>query len=1191
MKLEDFKSQMLVDGIIPGKTVKIISVEQNSADTITIYYKQDDGKLSERQLFRADEEKYSPAVKHFTFNGNADDFKLALEAKRISNAHLFDPFMAVHSSNVIPLPHQITAVYESMLPKQPLRYILADDPGAGKTIMAGLLIRELMARADIERILIVSPGSLVEQWQDELSEKFNLQFNILSREIEQQCRGNVFEEYNCLIARIDQLKRMEYNEEMQEKEKGDLWKKLELVNWDLVIIDEAHKLSASQSGEDIHKSQRFRLGETLSARSKHFLMMTATPHNGKEEDFQIFLSLIDNDRFGRVRGDVGEFDVSDIMRRMCKEELVKFDGTPLFPQRKAISVTYQLSDREMALYEHVTQYVIEEMNKAERLDNNKKGNVGFALTNLQRRLASSPEAIYTSLKNRKFRLTEKLKEWKKTGITTSSIMTAVGERTHTYLIMQQDDSLTPEEYERVENEMTDTLTASRSIEELKKEIETLSNLEREAEDLVFSKQDKKWEELRSLLDDPQMKNEAGARHKLIIFTEYKATLDYLQDRISNSLGDTKKVVVIHGGLNRDKRREIQEEFRHNPDVQILIATDAAGEGVNLQNAHLMINYDLPWNPNRIEQRFGRIHRIGQTEVCYLWNLIANETREGAVFAQLFEKLEKEREALGGKVFDILGDLFEDKPLQELLIEAIRYGEDPLRKEELKRVVEGALDREHIDELIRRNALTHDCMSPERMFAVREEMEKAEAKKLQPYFVKSYFQKAFENLGGTFRPRETGRFEITYVPESVRSMDRKLIGNGRVNQNPVVSKYERVCFERDFVDVKGKPAALLHPGHPLMAAVTGCILDKYEGVLKQGSVFVNPADEGLSPQVLCVLDHKISDGEGKTLSRVYQFVLIDRDGNGKDAGFAPHLDLRALDSKEVSVLEKLAGSSWSNNISSLGVDGADLSWLNEDIEERALAFANARLVPKHFNETKVRHEADIDKQMSAVNIRLTKEIDYLTQLRTKFEANAAKGKPAAIPSLEKTKQDIRRISDRLDAKRKELNVEREVVSEPPKLVAACLILPIGFINRLCGTDVLITSFSEDEKARAFLEKCGMDAVIAKEREMGFETKDVSRENCGWDITSIKYNAKREVVAERHVEVKGKSVSSPVVTVSSNEIRAGLNQQDKYVLAIVIVDGEKVSHPYYVHKPFVKEPDWETVSVNLDVKKLLDKSVEF
>jgi SNF2 family DNA or RNA helicase len=339
----------------------------------------------------------------FAFDGDAAAFQLACEAKRIDLAFLFDPMMAVHTSNVEPLPHQITAVYESMLPRQPLRYVLADDPGAGKTIMAGLYIRELILRADAHRVLIVAPGSLVEQWRDELHEKFGLDFHVYSPVLEQAApSGNAFEDFPRLICRLDQLAR---NEELQDK--------LCAPGWDLAVFDEAHKLAAHFFGSKLEKTGRFRFAEKLGAHVRHLLLMTATPHNGKEEDFQLFLSLLDSDRFyGKFRDGVHKVDASDLMRRMVKEELLKFDGTPLFPERRAYTVNYSLSGIEAALYEAVTEYVQTEMGKADQLQGARKGSVGFALTALQRRLASSPEAIFQSLKRRRERLESRLREEK-----------------------------------------------------------------------------------------------------------------------------------------------------------------------------------------------------------------------------------------------------------------------------------------------------------------------------------------------------------------------------------------------------------------------------------------------------------------------------------------------------------------------------------------------------------------------------------------------------------------------------------------------------------------------------------------------------------------------------------------------------------------------------------------------------------
>ncbi|MFN3630398.1 MAG: DEAD/DEAH box helicase, partial [Casimicrobiaceae bacterium] len=396
MKLEDLRPNAVLRGILPDTLVTVVQVQWCGSDAVELTYKTPEGKLAHQLLYR-DSEPLLEIVEHgrpWSFDGNGAQFRLVSEAQRIRLAHLFDPLLAVHTSLIEPLPHQITAVYEAMLPRQPLRFLLADDPGAGKTIMAGLLIKELMVRGDVQRCLIVCPGSLAEQWQDELCRRFQLPFDILTNDkLEAARTGNWFLETPLAIARLDKLSR---NEDVQRKLQAPD------CQWDLVICDEAHKMSATVFGGEVKYTKRYRLGQLLSTLTRHFLLMTATPHNGKEADFQLFMALLDGDRFeGRFRDGVHSVDVSDLMRRMVKEDLRKFDGTALFPERIAYTVPYRLSPREEALYKAVTEYVRNEFNRAEALENDKRaGTVGFALTLLQRRLASSPEAIYQSLRRR-----------------------------------------------------------------------------------------------------------------------------------------------------------------------------------------------------------------------------------------------------------------------------------------------------------------------------------------------------------------------------------------------------------------------------------------------------------------------------------------------------------------------------------------------------------------------------------------------------------------------------------------------------------------------------------------------------------------------------------------------------------------------------------------------------------------------
>ncbi len=757
-RLEDITIGSSITGITGNQQVSIVAVKWHGTNAMTVTFKNSAGNVAEQILYREDEERINveDGSLPWSFDADANMLRLTSEAYRIHLAHIFDPYLAVHTSAIEPLPHQISAVYQEMLPRLPLRYILADDPGAGKTIMTGLFLKELLVRGDLKRCMIVSPGNLAEQWQDELFRKFNLRFEILTNDrIESSVTGNVFTEANLCIVRLDKLSRNE-----------DIQAKLRVTDWDLIVCDEAHKMSATVWGGEIKYTKRFQLGRLLSSITRHFLLLTATPHNGKEEDFQLFMSLIDQDRFeGVVRSGSQAVDVTDVMRRLVKEDLLKFDGTPLFPERIAYTVNYDLSPKEAALYTAVTDYVQEEFNRADQLNNERKTTVGFALTILQRRLASSPEAIYQSIKRRRERLENRLAEER------------LGKRAAEYSFQNyddyDDDDLPSSELEDTEEMVVDQATAAQTIAELELEITTLKKLERMANDVRQSGEDRKWDELSKLLqDNSNMFGNDGMREKLIIFTEHKDTLQYLTDKIRSLLGNEEAVVNIHGGILRDERRKVEELFRQDKEVRILIATDAAGEGINLQRAHLMVNYDLPWNPNRLEQRFGRIHRIGQTEVCHLWNLVSQETREGMVFQRLFEKLEQERESLRGKVFDVLGKLtFNNKSLKDLLIEAVRYNNQEDVRKRLYEVVDHSLDRETLQKLLDENALTEDAMDVSQVTSIREDMERMEAHRLQPHFIEAFFIEAFQNVGGKIRPREKGRYEITTVPFAVRN--RKL----------------------------------------------------------------------------------------------------------------------------------------------------------------------------------------------------------------------------------------------------------------------------------------------------------------------------------------------------------------------------------------------------------------------------------
>ena len=1165
MRIEEITSGSSLTGLEPSAVATVIAVVPIADGAVRVIYQTPDGTLKERLLGRADEETIAVATteRPWSFDGDGEAFKLTVEAKRIDLAFLFDPMMAVHTSNVEPLPHQITAVYEAMLPRQPLRFVLADDPGAGKTIMAGLYIRELIMRADARRIVIVAPGSLVEQWREELFEKFGLEFRVFTRDLEAATpSGNPFEDIDHLIVRLDQMAR---NEELQEK--------LCAAGWDLVVFDEAHKLAAHFFGNKMQKTGRFKLAEKLGAQTRHLLLMTATPHSGKEEDFQLFLSLLDSDRFyGKFRDGVHKVDCSDLIRRMVKEKLVKFDGTPLFPERKAYTVNYQLSDLEAALYEAVTDYVKTEMGKADQLDGKRKGSVGFALTSLQRRLASSPEAIFQSLKRRRERLERRLREEK------------IGARGQKLLaetlidVPEDEDDFNAEEQETMEETLVVQATASQTIAELEGEIFILQTLEQQAKGLVASGKDRKWDELsRILQNEPQMRDAGGRMRKIIIFSEHRDTLNYLHEKIAGVLGSHDAIVVIHGAVHRDDRRKAQELFRSDPDIRVLVATDAAGEGINLQNANLMVNYDLPWNPNRLEQRFGRIHRIGQQEVCHLWNLVAKETREGDVYFRLLEKLQVVSEALKGEVFNVLGEVFDGISLKDLLMEAIRYGDKPEVRARLSQKIDIALDLDHLKEILKRDALAQESFSTDRLFAVKEEMEKAEARRLQPFFVRSFFMKGFESLGGSIYSRESGRFEITHVPAELRERDRLITGRNRRDLAPVLRRYERVCFTKESVRPVDKPglafANMIHPGHPLMLALSDLLLEQHANLLRQGTILVDPADDGDQPSLLFLLTHEVKSGDGMVISKRLQFVRVLPDGSTTFAGWAPHLDLEPLASAQRPLLaETLAAP-----------------WLNVGLDNRALALAASTLVPQHFSEVADRRIAHIDKTLAAVHERLTKEINFWSDRFEKLTDDKKAGKDVRL-NLENVRRTLSDLEARLEHRKKELLSMRHVSSATPVVLSGALVIPAGLLRTLQGETASCSSaFSADPAARSRIEQLAMHTVRQSEEARGCHVVDVSAQKCGWDITSYPPAIEGKQPESRHIEVKGRIKGATTITVTRNEMLYALNQADKFVLAIVQIDeNEQIDGPYYLRNPFDVEPGWGVSSINFEIKEFLKKA---
>lgn len=1142
-----------------------MAIDPLDIDLIEIFYRDDSGHSGSRLVTEHDVtriEILSDSDTAPTFDADPDEFRLAAEALRIKYAALYDPMVAVNSSDVEPLPHQIRAVYEELLPRIPLRFLLADDPGAGKTIMAGLYLKELMLRSDCERAIVVAPGGLVEQWREELSQKFGLSFEVFNRQMLADAQGrNVFAEHQFLIARMDQLSRND-----------DLVEQLREVTWDVAVVDEAHRMSAHYStwAGEVDETRRFKLGRLLSETAHNYLLMTATPHAGKEEDFQLFMSLLDRDRFeGKYRQGVHRTDTHGLMRRMVKEDLLTFEGKPLFPERKAYTVEYELSPAERELYELVTDYVRTEMGRAERIaqagDKKRGNNVGFALTVLQRRLASSPEAILRSLERRQQRLDTKLRNMQR--ITETAPLTdpvaqlPIDDAALPAFSIDNfedfDEETTDEErtqFEEQADQVVDLATAAQTIPELRAEIAILEDLVKVARRVRLQDDDKKWVQLRTILDEQLLAYDSSSdARKIIIFTEHRDTLVYLQAKITAQFGRADSVITIHGGTRREDRKLARERFTNDPDTVVLLATDAAGEGLNLQRAHLMVNYDLPWNPNRIEQRFGRIHRIGQRDVCHLWNMVAKDTREGDVFARLLKKIAQMSQAYNGNLFNVLGDgaAFQEQSLRDLLIEAIRYGDQPEVKAKLDRIIDAGV-AQGLDQILAERALHPEMFSSLNLTEVRQRIELARERRLQPGYIAAFFIPAFERLGGQIRKREHGRYEIVRVPSRVVDIARHLN-----RWAPVTQRYERVTFDQACMHRSGLgDAVLLAPGHPLLHSVIEATIADLGNRLEQGTVFVDRRPkQDVEPALLFSVEQRIMRNgmQQATVSHHFDYPLLNPDGNVTLSTTPPYLDYDRPSESEAHQIEEIKGSSWAS--------------ANHEKTVRTWVYRTG-LQPR-IEELKARIKIETDRTRTQVRERLLAEINHWDREHNRLDSLEREGTFGRLRA-EAAFARARVLDDRLELRLAQLDEATNLVADSSIIRGAALVVPSRLIS------------DEDAAAHTFarhveqVEHRAVEAVLAAERAIGRYPEEMPRNNPGFDARSIDQDG-----SVYYIEVKGRIEGSDTFTVTTNEITFAQTQGDRHRLALVEVSADGAEHDQlrYVSNAFTHlEPAATTRSYN-------------
>jgi len=747
-----------------------------------------------------------------------DDLFLLIESSRIRLAYAHDPYFAVSLSGVEALPHQLEAVYEQMVPQAQLRFLLAHDPGAGKTIMAGLLMKELKLRGVLDRVLVLCPAPLTIQWQDEMRSKFEETFEIVTSDLARnRLAGNVWERFDQVIASIDFAKQ------------DDILPSILRAHWDLVVIDEAHKLSARTYGTEVKKTKRYELGEQLSKATDRLLLCTATPHQGDVDQFAHFLRLLDEDQFVGldVDRDLISLEESPWFSRRIKEDLRDFDGQPLFTPRVAVTVPFELSVPEKRLYEAVTDYI---NNFLPRQSGRRRSSVALARTVLQRRLASSLGAIRATLTNRRSRFVDILTEL---DTLTSS------ERTRRLRELRLVDVVDPElESDDTDPDLQDEVAshalAAERIEDLRAEVAQLDRLIAQANDIPDA-DEQKLDALRRCLNRAEFAELKDGRGKLLIFTEYRATMEHLVRHLEEWGYST---CTIHGGMPAIARKEAQQRFQ-DPGTQICVATEAAGEGINLQFCHLMINYDIPWNPNRLEQRMGRIHRIGQQYTVTVFNFVADNTVEGTILRRLLEKLDEIGRAMGGsdRVFDVIGPLLalNEVNLEEMLREAAY---SPARIHEF----EAQIERISMDTLDRYERATGIALATRQvnLDKVRPKDWRSEERRLMPEYVEEFFLRAAERVQLRVEPRADGQWRVEHVPQRLRSST--LPGVRRFGY-PATS-YRKLTFDKRSIlgSSQNLDAELLSPGHALFAATSDLLDERLAHVRQSSSVFEDPGTD-------------------------------------------------------------------------------------------------------------------------------------------------------------------------------------------------------------------------------------------------------------------------------------------------------------------------------------------------------------
>lgn len=995
------------------------------------------------------------------FSAPASEVFLSLEAQRYKFASLFDPFLAMNTSKIDPLPFQLDAVYLHVLKNPKIRFMIADDPGAGKTIMAGLIIKELKLRGLVKRILIVSPGHLKYQWIRELKEKFQENFTMVDRAFLNLFQSeNPWEVENQVITSVDFAKR------------EDVLKNLSNVEWDLVIVDEAHKMAAYQYGKKVIKTDAYRLGEVLSRNTEHLLFLTATPHKGDPENYRLLLDLLVPGFFAdpKMIEEARKKKENPLFIRRIKEDLKKFDGKPIFTKRYTKTVKFNLSDEEMELYTKLSKYIIFQYNKA--IDQERRSFV-FALLLLQRRMASSIYALLKSLRRKKEKFESILED--------PDLL-----KDASYVKSKNLEEV--EEDERWKQELSwESATLSLNLEELEEEIKTLDELIKMAESILESKNETKIQKLKEVMD-------SLGDDQVLIFSEAKDSVFYLMEKLE-SWGYT--VNTINGDMKMSERIEAEKVFKAKK-AQVMVATEAAGEGINLQFCHLMINYDIPWNPNRLEQRMGRIHRYKQQEDVHIFNLVAENTREGKVLARVLDKLDEIRHAIGtDKVFDVIGDVFQGKDIYKLVSEAVTQEKTD---EEIEKELNVPLDEEYKKNLIK-ELLDEGLVDSIDYKSINELSELTQESRLVPEYLEEFFKKAFKKAGGKFKERKDGTYNISSIPAEIKRVaDENKFKKfyGRLSKS-----YPYLTFDKELAS-NNHDIEFISFGHPLLESVIKWVENNYSKKMQRGCVFNDP--NGKYNGIFWFFECTINDGKGETAGKKL-FALYDDGKEIKSINPSVIWDLEPIDEPkplennyEKSKAQEFAIESSEHYLKDLKVERERQAQIKRKYGIKSLEF----------------FIGDLDGDLTTLYLRQEMGENVDLAIRNKEE----KKKNYEI-ALKKLKNDI---------------VKEESLSmSMPKFLGAVLVEQEG--------DVKLPEVISTDAGDVSVEMVGMNISMEYEKSEGRTPVDVSENNLGFDIKS-----KDESGNIRYIEVKARS-DEGLVKLTLNEWFKAKRFREKYWLYVV------------------------------------------